>query len=333
LRILALAGQGELGEMPFFDWRMRLVPSPIRHERGRLSISRDLDYLVEAARSADVLWAEVSEAYYVFSMLHDRLPKRFPCVVFDCEFFRFARVVVRRLGHPAGALNGFFGMNHVQMMYNTPSFRDFYIEKGMPEKKLHYVPLSYDWCVVGGKDVLDNAADFSNSPDEFGRIIAPGRVLRDFDTLGAACETAGLRATVISQDTGRCMPRPRYLRLQQPVPLEIFNRMLNRADIVVIPLSHDSISGQLTLVHAWRHGKTVVATHVPAMSDYITDGVNGLLVPPRDPDALAAALTRVTGDAALRKKLAAAGKKSERSNHDSGEKILKRIFAKATGKK
>ena len=42
--------------------------------------------------------------------------------------------------------------------------------------------------------------------------------------------------------------------------------------------------------------------------DAVEDGVTGLLVPPRDPQALRAALERLLGDAELRRRLGDAGR-------------------------
>ncbi len=53
-------------------------------------------------------------------------------------------------------------------------------------------------------------------------------------------------------------------------------------------------------------GRPVVAADEGGPTEWITDGVNGLLVPPRDVDALAVALNRLDTDATLRARLAAA---------------------------
>jgi glycosyltransferase involved in cell wall biosynthesis len=53
-------------------------------------------------------------------------------------------------------------------------------------------------------------------------------------------------------------------------------------------------------------GRAVVAVGEGGPAEWVTDGVNGLLVPPRDVPALAAALSRLDTDAAMRARLAAA---------------------------
>jgi glycosyltransferase involved in cell wall biosynthesis len=53
-------------------------------------------------------------------------------------------------------------------------------------------------------------------------------------------------------------------------------------------------------------GTPVIATGVGGVAEIVTDGENGLLVPPDDPDALAAAIRRFFADESLRQRLRAA---------------------------
>jgi len=50
-------------------------------------------------------------------------------------------------------------------------------------------------------------------------------------------------------------------------------------------------------------GRAVVATEVAGIPDVVENGVNGLLVPEKNPAALAAALSRLAEDPALRARL------------------------------
>ncbi len=64
------------------------------------------------------------------------------------------------------------------------------------------------------------------------------------------------------------------------------------------------------LVEAMAAGVPVVASDIPGYREVDRDGENGLLVPPRDPVALAGALLRVLGDPGLAARLGAAGRES-----------------------
>jgi glycosyltransferase involved in cell wall biosynthesis len=79
------------------------------------------------------------------------------------------------------------------------------------------------------------------------------------------------------------------------------------------------------VVEGMAAGLPVVATRAGGPAEIITDGVDGLLVPPGDVDALAAALSRLLSDAELRTRLGQAG--VERSRDFSPEKIGEQMGA------
>jgi glycosyltransferase involved in cell wall biosynthesis len=62
------------------------------------------------------------------------------------------------------------------------------------------------------------------------------------------------------------------------------------------------------LVEARAFGCPVVATTAGGIPTSVTDGVDGLLVAPEDPDALADAILQVIQDGELRARLVAAGR-------------------------
>jgi glycosyltransferase involved in cell wall biosynthesis len=61
----------------------------------------------------------------------------------------------------------------------------------------------------------------------------------------------------------------------------------------------------MVLVEAMSQRLPVVATPVGCAPGLVVDGNSGMLVPPRDPAALAAALSRMLADPALRRHCAA----------------------------
>jgi glycosyltransferase involved in cell wall biosynthesis len=75
------------------------------------------------------------------------------------------------------------------------------------------------------------------------------------------------------------------------------------------------------LMEAQSQALACVATGVSAIPELIADGVNGLLVPPGDIGALAAALERLVRDPALRAKLGANGAAKVRVEFDHGRAV------------
>ncbi|MCC7104104.1 MAG: glycosyltransferase family 4 protein [Chloroflexi bacterium] len=95
------------------------------------------------------------------------------------------------------------------------------------------------------------------------------------------------------------------------------------SDVFALPSSFDNSPN--VLLEAMACGVPVVATDVGGVHRYVSDGVNGLLVPTRDPDVLAAALERVLTDRALRDHLVEHGRARVSAGFDwttSARKLL-----------
>ena len=99
------------------------------------------------------------------------------------------------------------------------------------------------------------------------------------------------------------------------VPPRELSSFYERAAVVACP-SHREGYGVVAR-EAMAHGRPVVAAAVGGLTDAVEHGVTGLLVPPRDPAALRAALQRLLGDAELRGRLGAAGREKARAEFSS----------------
>lgn len=75
------------------------------------------------------------------------------------------------------------------------------------------------------------------------------------------------------------------------------------ASVFVLP-SHQEGSGSLSLLEALQRGRAVVASGIDGIPEDVADGRSGLLVPPKNPEALATALRRVLENRVLRESLA-----------------------------
>lgn len=90
------------------------------------------------------------------------------------------------------------------------------------------------------------------------------------------------------------------------VPDEEVATLFGPGAIAAFPYREIEASGVMTL--ALAHGRPILASRLGAFAETVTDGVEGLLLPPGDIGALQAALERVLGDRAFARRAAAASR-------------------------
>ena len=132
------------------------------------------------------------------------------------------------------------------------------------------------------------------------------------------------RVRVLIAGDGDRMPALR----EQAAALGIASRVVfagHRTDVPavlgaidVFCISSDYEGTPLALFEAMASGKAIVSTAVDGCREVLEDGTSGLLVPPRDPEALAATLARVADDAELRARLSRMAREASR-RYDIGE--------------
>ena len=88
--------------------------------------------------------------------------------------------------------------------------------------------------------------------------------------------------------------------------------LLSALDIFVLPSHSEGVS--LALLEAMAASLPVIATRVGGLPEVVTDGENGLLIPPQDPEALATALERLLADPDLAQKLGGNARKQVEAN-------------------
>lgn len=120
-------------------------------------------------------------------------------------------------------------------------------------------------------------------------------LIRALDHLDPA---AGIH--VVIAGTGPEEPLLRQLAARAPIPVHFLGHRddvevwFAAADIIVMPSKRESFGR--TTVEAMAAGKPLVAARVGGLVEAVIDGETGILVPPNDPQALAAALRRILGD-------------------------------------
>lgn len=95
---------------------------------------------------------------------------------------------------------------------------------------------------------------------------------------------------------------------------------INTLHIVVYPSIEDEPFGRV-LIEANSLGKPVIATNVGAIPEIIKDGVNGILIPPRDVYKLKTAIEELITNTEKREKMGKKGKEVVRQRFNLEEKV------------
>ena len=161
--------------------------------------------------------------------------------------------------------------------------------------------------------------DRGHWPEREGTLLFFGRIwpYKGLDTLiaaepaiSAACPQARFVIAGQGEDLARyraAMVHPERFEVQNRyIPRAEVPRLFQEASLVVLPYHEASQSAVVPLAYAF--GRPVVATAVGGIPEVVTDGRDGLLVPPRDAAALAQAAIRLLQDRALRRRLGRAAR-------------------------
>jgi glycosyltransferase involved in cell wall biosynthesis len=181
-------------------------------------------------------------------------------------------------------------------------------------------------------------ADPSPRPQQDGsfRVLGVGRLVakKGFDVFVEACGLLAqrgvpIRATIVgepgehSEDVDRRIARlglTRQIERWPAIGQAALYEEYRRASVFCLPCrvldngDRDGIPN--VLLEAMATGVPVVTTNVSGIPELVVDGVTGLLVPPDDPEATAAALLRVFTDQELAARLGRAGQALVRERFD-----------------
>jgi len=149
-------------------------------------------------------------------------------------------------------------------------------------------------------------------------ISSAGMAARDYHTLIEA--TRGLDADVVIEAASAWFSEPLNFSstdLHDRIELSNVGTTTGLRDIyassqiVVVPLQGVKHSaGDTTIVEGMAMGKPVVASAIPMLGDYITDGESGFVVPVGDVAAMRSRLVQLLDDPALRTSIGAAARRT-----------------------
>lgn len=124
---------------------------------------------------------------------------------------------------------------------------------------------------------------------------------------------------------------PDGVRLLGPRTRAELGALYARASAFVLPTLREAFG--LSFLEAMAHGLPCVGTRIEAIPEIVADGETGLLVPARDPGALAAAMLRLLDEPALAQAMGEAGRRRvrERFGWDRAVGRMLEVIARGAG--
>jgi glycosyltransferase involved in cell wall biosynthesis len=253
--------------------------------------------------------------------------------VFLAERLRPARGLAGRVFAGAGAVTAC-----------SRDLLDRALRLGSPPARSRVVPYGVDVEAFSPHATTGDAAGRLSTAPGRALVVAVGRLVekKGFrDLLTAAANTQGIEVAIAGEGDLRGALEAQARAAGTPVRfLGKLDRagvahVLAAADVVAVPSVVDD-AGNVdglpnVLLEALAAGRAVVATRVAGIPDVVEDGVNGLLVPERDPAALAAALARLAREPETRARLGAAARQGavERLGWNAAARAFEECYAQA----
>ncbi len=212
-----------------------------------------------------------------------------------------------------------WGRAAAEWLVVSPWLRDHLVARGLPLQRSRLASPGVDPAAFPARDV---------APPWRGELLLPGRrspLKGTGDAVAALAHLPGARLALVGDGTPerdaalreqaeqvalepqgeRTAAAPR-VALEPPLPRAELARRMAAADAVLFPVRWDEPWGLVPL-EAMSCGVPVVTTATGGTAGYVRAGENALVVPREDPFALAAAVTLLAEDPALRAHLVAGG--------------------------
>lgn len=206
----------------------------------------------------------------------------------------------------------FFERHHLEweladrVVVNSNWSRSALVQQGVAVAKISVVPLSYEvQASVGparasGDDRGRSRVQRSFSKQSPLNVLFLGQVMlrKGVQYLAAAAETLRNEPVVfdivgpVKLSEMAVATVPGNMRFHGRATRDQISDWYQKADVFVLPTLSDGFA--ITQIEAMANGLPVIAT--PNCGEVATDGIDGFIVPPRDPDALAAAIMRYVQD-------------------------------------
>ncbi|MFH1822953.1 MAG: glycosyltransferase family 4 protein [Patescibacteria group bacterium] len=199
---------------------------------------------------------------------------------------------------------------------------DFLVKEGFSREKLHFIPTGVDVDFINNYQVPETREKF---------ILSVGRDMgRDYGTLIEAVRDLNVKVKIIAY--------PRNFKDIDDLPSNVSVKVVpfielvelyKNAEFIIIStkkeerLDASDCSGHLVLLDTMASNKAIIASRRSTIDDYITDGVEGVLVDAEDPKKLKREIEKLLNNFELAEKM------GKRAFEKANRLFTTRLFAKS----
>jgi glycosyltransferase involved in cell wall biosynthesis len=173
-----------------------------------------------------------------------------------------------------------------RIIVNSAWSKSLMEKAGINSSKIEIIPLAYEIptnaAVAGDRELQSRDSSASLRVLFLGQAIVR-KGIQDLATAAHTLTDLSIQIDVVGPHGSLPEGLPSNLIFHGSVPRSEVAAWYDQAEVFLLPTHSDGFA--LTQLEAMAHGLPVIAT--PACGEVVIDGVNGWLVPPGDPDALA----------------------------------------------
>ncbi|MBN3906407.1 MAG: glycosyltransferase family 4 protein [Nostoc sp. NMS1] len=250
---------------------------------------------------------ETNDPWYDWTLLLNKMP---PLVTTIHDVFRHPGDKVAVFGSEYTRRIAFYRSQ--QLIIHTHQLKKILIEQfNLPEKRVNVIPHGELGSLYQRRSDRNNQPRDPNTLLFFGRIWPYKGLKYLLEAMPLIAERvpevkliiAG-RGENIKQYFPNGYDKNRYEIINRLIPLEEVGNLFQRSTVTVLPYIEASQSGVAAL--SYGMGTLVVASDIGGLSEIVQHKKDGLLVPPRDVQALADAIVCLLSDRDLQQKMQAA---------------------------
>jgi glycosyltransferase involved in cell wall biosynthesis len=184
--------------------------------------------------------------------------------------------------------------DRIALIYNGVELERYPFEKaGKDHAFVRSIGISENATIVGTVGRLSPVKGFEYLIDAFKDVVSRKSDIR------LLIVGEGPEEDTLKKQVRRLEIADKVLFVSRGAPLE---KYLSVLDIFCLPSVREGLG--LSLMEAMAAGRACIASDVGGLSELITHGKDGVLVPPKDPGALSAAILDLAGDVPFRQQLA-----------------------------